>query len=256
MVAGRSELGRRSGAACRARGQLEPHVRAAVWRVGDAGAAAVRGCDRRDDSRPEACTPTGAGRPRAKRSNARSTKPRGKSGAVVDDLRFDDRILRMCRVALAPLELGTSVLFRKRTAHIYDDLSLREETHGTPSSVHLIQLEGGDDAGFWKALGLLGPGRAMTRFIEQPEGPGGPGRLIERRFGLWRWRTWATENIMASRARSGWSLRRSRALRATSDALDDYKLWMHLWMPASSADRPARREGARAPTASRRAWTS
>lgn len=85
----------------------------------------------------------------------------------------------------------------------------------------------------------------ITRFVEQPEGPGGPGRLIERRFGLWRWRTWATENIMASRARSGWSLRRSRALRATSDALDDYKLWMHLWMSPGSTDRAARREGAR-----------
>jgi len=33
-----------------------------------------------------------------------------------------------------------------------------------------------------KSLGLQSPGRAMTRFIERPEGPGGPGRLIERRF--------------------------------------------------------------------------
>src|ERR1700680_32980 len=103
-----------------------------------------------------------------------------------------------------------------------------------------------------RAPGLLGPGRAMTRFIEQPEGAGGPGRLIERRFGLWRWKTWASENVMASRVRSGWSLRRSRALTATSDALDDYKLWMYLWVPAGSAERTERREGARAPTASRR----
>ena len=103
-----------------------------------------------------------------------------------------------------------------------------------------------------KSLGLQSPGRAMTRFIERPEGPGGPGRLIERRFGLWRWKTWASENVMASRVRSGWSLRRSRALIATSDALDDYKLWMHLWMSASSPDRTARREAARTPaTASR-----
>jgi len=61
--------------------------------------------------------------------------------------------------------------------------------------------------------------------MEQPEGPGGPGRLIERRFGLWRWKTWASENVIACRLRSGWSLRRSGALIATRDALDDYKLW-------------------------------
>ena len=79
-----------------------------------------------------------------------------------------------------------------------------------------------------KSFGPQSPDRSMTRFIERPEGRGGPGRLIERRFGLWRWTTWASENVTASRVRSGWSLRRSRALIATSDALDDYKLWMHL----------------------------
>ncbi len=80
-----------------------------------------------------------------------------------------------------------------------------------------------------KGFRVLHRGEAMTPFVEQPEGPGGPGRRIERRFGLWRWKTWASDNVMASRVRSGWSLRRARALTATSDALDDYKLWMHLW---------------------------
>jgi hypothetical protein len=87
-------------------------------------------------------------------------------------------------------------------------LSFSGETHGTASSVHLIKLE--QEVTMLvsgKSLGLQSPGRAMTRFIEQPEGPGGPGRLIERRFGLWRWKTWARENLMASRVRSGWSLR-------------------------------------------------
>jgi hypothetical protein len=65
--------------------------------------------------------------------------------------------------------------------------------------------------------------------VEQPEGPGGSGRLIERRFGLWRWKTWARENVIACRLRSGWSLRRSGALIATRDALDDYKLWTDQW---------------------------
>lgn len=81
----------------------------------------------------------------------------------------------------------------------------------------------------------------MERFMEQPEGAGGPGRLIERRFGLWRWKTWAGGNAMASRVRSGWSLRRARALTATRDALDDYKLWRHLWMPARSTKSTAPR---------------
>ena len=97
-----------------------------------------------------------------------------------------------------------------------------------------------------KLLGSQSPGRTATRFTEQPEGPGGPGRLIERRFGLWRWKTWASGNVLASRVRSGWSLRRKRALTATTDALDDYKLWRHLWTPASSHGRTARDERARA----------
>ena len=63
------------------------------------------------------------------------------------------------------------------------------------------------------------------RLFERPPQPPGSTRIIERRFGLWRWRTWASDETLASRPRSGWALRFSRALVATQDALDDYQLY-------------------------------
>jgi hypothetical protein len=67
--------------------------------------------------------------------------------------------------------------------------------------------------------------RERGRRFERSAASTGAGRIIERRFGLWLWKTWASEQIGTSRFRYGWALRFSRALTATEDALDDYELF-------------------------------
>jgi hypothetical protein len=68
------------------------------------------------------------------------------------------------------------------------------------------------------------PLRPRSRLLERRDGPGGPGRLIERWFLTWRWETWASESDLARRPRAGWSLTYRGALIASQDALDDYEL--------------------------------
>ncbi len=63
-----------------------------------------------------------------------------------------------------------------------------------------------------------------ARLLERPSGPGGPGRMIERWFFLWRWETWASDGPFGVRPRAGWSLTFNRALTATQDRLDDYQI--------------------------------
>jgi hypothetical protein len=183
-------------------------------------------CDRRSSSSGKARASAGCG------ARRRSTP------------RMASRQARHSSERASSYETHSTHLRRFKPQHPQSPHRIKFHSHPTRTVAMLVSE---------KSRGPGRPDRPMTRFIEQPEGPGGPGRLIERRFGLWRWKTWASEKVFASRVRSGWSFRRSRALTATSDALDDYKLWMHLWMPASSADRTASGEGAReAATASRR----
>ena len=63
------------------------------------------------------------------------------------------------------------------------------------------------------------------RLHERPDGPGGPGRAVERWWLLlWRWETWASESELERRPRAGWALTYKKALVASQDALDDYAL--------------------------------
>ncbi|MEA2333862.1 MAG: hypothetical protein QOG40_352 [Solirubrobacteraceae bacterium] len=63
------------------------------------------------------------------------------------------------------------------------------------------------------------------RVVLAPEGGRGPGAALERRFGMWHWKTWARGGPIGARVRSGWALRLSRATTAVQDALDDYSLF-------------------------------
>ncbi len=65
--------------------------------------------------------------------------------------------------------------------------------------------------------------RARARLFEAP-GNGGPGRVVERWFCLWRWETWASQSELRRRPRAGWSLTYRGALVSSQDALDDYEL--------------------------------
>jgi hypothetical protein len=63
------------------------------------------------------------------------------------------------------------------------------------------------------------------RVVLAPEGGQGAGAALERRFGMWHWKTWARGGPVGARVRSGWALRLSRATTAVQDALDDYSLF-------------------------------
>jgi hypothetical protein len=67
-------------------------------------------------------------------------------------------------------------------------------------------------------------GRPRRRLHEEPHGPAGPGRAVERWLLFWRWETWARESALERRPRGGWALTYRRALVASQDALDDYAL--------------------------------
>lgn len=66
--------------------------------------------------------------------------------------------------------------------------------------------------------------RRPPRLLEEPRGPAGPGRVVERWGLVWRWETWARESALERRPRAGWALSYRRALIASQDALDDYAL--------------------------------
>jgi hypothetical protein len=71
---------------------------------------------------------------------------------------------------------------------------------------------------------VLRPRRRRSRLVETIDGPGGPGRVVERWMLMWRWETWASESALARRPRGGWALTYRQALIASQDALDDYEL--------------------------------
>jgi hypothetical protein len=71
---------------------------------------------------------------------------------------------------------------------------------------------------------LGGRKRRRRRLLEVPDGPGGPGRVVERWMLLWRWETWASDSALERRPRGGWALTYRQALIASQDALDDYEL--------------------------------
>jgi hypothetical protein len=66
--------------------------------------------------------------------------------------------------------------------------------------------------------------RRRPRLLEKPDGPAGPGRVVERWLLLWRWETWASEYALPRRPRGGWAWTYRRAVIASQDALDDYEL--------------------------------
>jgi hypothetical protein len=71
----------------------------------------------------------------------------------------------------------------------------------------------------------LAQAASPRRIVLASERERGPGYILERRLKLWHWMTWASGGPIGARARSGWSLRRSRATVAIQDALDDYSLF-------------------------------